>query len=432
MAKNAREIAHAALAAFRKSGTFPELFLKDALHALPRRDAALCTALTYGVLQNMALLDFYIGEFSNIPIKKISPRVLDALRLGIYQLKMMDRIPEHAAVNESVNLARREGAKSAGFCNAVLRAVLRADTMPEPSGDRLDVLAIKYSHPKWMVRRLISHYGDETEQILAENNKIPPICVRVNTLKTSTDALVSKLGDEGVSASAHPWLKSCVIIKESGDIARLNSFCDGLFHVCDPASQMAAIALGARAGDRILDACAAPGGKSMVLAQEMENSGELISCDIHEHKLKLMQNGAARLHITNLKTALRDARESTGEFDAVLCDVPCSGLGVIRKKPEIRFKSEDEIARLPEIQRDILESAAKTVKPGGCLVYSTCTILPCENMDVCDAFLKEHPEFALEPIELSCPNGENGGAITLLPHVNETDGFFICKIRRSL
>lgn len=433
MAKTARDIALSALMAFRKGGAWADGYLKDALKEaeLSKRDASLASQITYGVLQNLSLLDFYIGKFSSIKMNKISPRIIDVLRVGIYQLIFLDRIPTHAIVNEAVKAARRDNPRAAGFVNAVLRKISgEKENLPEPVD-----MATKYSHPVWLVDRLKSVYSDETEDILKENNKIPPICARVNTLVTNTVSLIEELIKEGVNAEKHPWLEDCVTLSETGDISATNAFKEGKFHICDPASQMCARALGVVPENRVLDTCAAPGGKSFTIAQYLGGKGELVSCDIHKHKIKLLDSGAKRLHIKNVSATLSDGRnfreEWENSFDAVLCDVPCSGIGVIRKKPEIRFKKEEEIARLPEIQLEILKNASRYVKPGGCLVYSTCTILPEENGDVVNAFLIENDDFSREEMTLSCPNGTNKGEITLLPHKNECDGFFICKLRRA-
>jgi len=431
MAKTARDIATAALFAFRRNSAWADGFLKDALKdsGLSKRDASLASQITYGVLQNLSLIDFYISEFSSIKMNKISPRIIDILRVGIYQLLFLDRIPDHAIVNEAVKAARRDNPRAAGFVNAILRKISGDKNLPIPKD-----LAVKYSHPQWLVNKLQSIYGDETETILADNNKTPPICARVNTLVVSSEELIAELTEKEVTAVVHPWLSDCVILSETGDMSALSPFNEGKFHICDPASQMCARVLAVRPGMRVLDTCAAPGGKSFTIAQCLKGEGELVSCDIHKHKIELLKKGAERLHIKNLTAALLDGRQWKDDwresFDAVLCDVPCSGIGVIRKKPEIRFKREEDISRLPEIQLDILRNASGYVKKGGCLVYSTCTILPEENGSVIDEFLAENGSFVREEMELSCPNGENAGEITLLPHKNDCDGFFICKLRR--
>ena len=430
MGKTAREIAVSALMAFRKNGAWADGYLKEALVGSDKRDASLASQITYGVLQNMALLDFYIARYSSIKMNKISPRIVDVLRIGIYQILFLDRIPPHAVVNEAVKAARRDNPRAAGFVNALLRKILtEKEHLPE-----VPDLSIKYSHPKWLVDRLASVYGDEVEDILKENNKAPAICVRVNTLVTNTDDLINDFSEQGISAIAHPWLSDCIIISDTGDLASCAAFIDGKFHVCDPASQMCAQMVSATPGDSVLDTCAAPGGKSFTIAQYLKGEGEIISCDIHKHKITLLEKGAERLHIENLSGKLCDGRTYNDawfeRFDTVLCDVPCSGIGVIRKKPEIRFKKEEEISRLPEIQFDILKNASNYVKPGGVLVYSTCTILPEENRQVIDGFLAENGNFTREEMKLPCPNGKNVGEITLLPHKNDCDGFFICKLRR--
>ncbi len=434
MAKGARELALSALLAYRKSKAWADGYLKNTLKGSDSREAALASQITYGVLQNESMLDFYIEKYLSTKLSKLSTQILEILRIGVYQLVYLDRIPQHAAVNEAVKMARRLAPRAAGLVNAVLHRICEnIDNLPEPKGDKKYVLALKYSHPEWLVERLLKVYGDDCELILKENNKAPVICARVNILKTNTDDLLLKLTDEGITAKAHSWLSNCITISNTGDLAELNSFKEGLFHICDPASQLAALSLGT--GEKILDTCAAPGGKTLVIAQEMGNNGKITACDIHEHRVKLIASSAERLGITNIETSVLDARvfdaEKEERFDAVLCDVPCSGFGVIRKKPEIRFKKENEIARLPEIQLDILKTASKYVKPGGVLIYSTCTILPEENGNVISAFLENNKDFKREEIALSCPNGKNTGEITLLPHKNETDGFFICKLRRK-
>lgn len=434
MAKGAREMALSALLAYRKSNAWADGYLKNTLKGSESREASLASQITYGVLQNESMLDFYIEKYLSTKLSKLSVQVLEILRIGVYQLVYLDRIPQHAAVNEAVKMTRKLAPRAAGLVNAVLHRICEnIDNLPEPQGDKKYVLALKYSHPEWLVERLLKEYGDDCELILKENNKAPVICARVNTLKTSTDELLLKLDAEGVTAKAHTWLSDCITLSDTGDLAELDSFKEGLFHICDPASQLAALSLGV--GENVLDTCAAPGGKTFVIAQKMGNKETITACDIHEHRVKLIENGAKRLGITNIKTSVLDARvfdtDKEESFDAVLCDVPCSGFGVIRKKPEIRFKKEEEIARLPEIQLDILKTASKYVKSGGVLIYSTCTILPEENGKVISVFLEGNKNFEREEIALPCPNGENIGEITLLPHKNETDGFFICKLRRK-
>lgn len=439
MKQTSRQIAVMALGAFRKNNAWSDGYLKKAIRSaeLTPRDAALTATLTYGVLQNMALCDFYISSFSSILLKKISPRILDILRIGVYQLVFLDRIPAHAAVNESVQMARRDNPRAAGFVNAILRKIIANLTnLPEPIGTQGEILSIKYSHPEWLVKRLIKIFGiNDAERILSENNCAPSITARVNPLKGTVNDAIASLEAQNVSANAHEWLCDCITLSQTGDIEKLKAYQDGLINICDPASQMAALTCGTSMGDNVMDACAAPGGKSFVLAQMMNNKGKLLACDIHAHKLTLIARGAMRQGISIIETVQADASvydaKKDSLFDVVLADVPCSGLGIIRKKPEIRYKEEKSISQLPQIQGSILHNVSHYVKPGGILVYSTCTILPCENEKVVTAFLDEHNNFELVPFDLPCPSGKSNGMLTLLPHIHGTDGFFISKLRRK-
>lgn len=340
-----------------------------------KRDSALAARLVLGVLQNYRLLDYYIDSFVSRP-EKLENDVRNILRIGAYQLKYMDRIPPHAAVSESVELCRRAGYKSAcGLVNAVLRKI--TGPCPEPES-----LAVRYSHPEWFVERMTALHGaDFTEGLLAADNTEPEVCL-------------------------HP------------------GFAPGETYVQDPAAYKAVEMLAPKPGMRVLDACAAPGGKSFTAAVLMENTGEIMSCDIHEKKLRLISEGASRLGIGSIRVMPADAKvfrpEFETRFDCVIADVPCSGFGVIRKKPEIRFKKESEIAGLPEIQSAVLSNVSRYVKPGGRLLYSTCTVFPEENEDVVSSFLGMHPEFSLETEKTFYPNADN------------TDGFFAAVLNKSV
>lgn len=269
------------------------------------------------------------------------------------------------------------------------------------------------------------------------NNASPETVIQVNTRKTTTPDLVTRLAEEGVESRPHPWLENCLILGGTGSIDRLSSFQQGLFYVQDAAAKLAVDCAGITPGDHLVtDCCAAPGGKSFAAAMAMENQGSITSCDIHQHKIRLLAKGAQRLGIEIITPILQDGRsfnpEWEGKMDAVIADVPCSGLGVIRKKPDIRYKALDGLARLPEIQTDILENLSRYVKPGGVVVYSTCTILRRENEDVVKAFLEVHREFHTESFELpEALGGRCDGMLTLLPSVHGTDGFFISKLRRD-
>lgn len=408
---------------------------------LSSRDAALATRLVYGVLQNRALCDFYISKYSKIRLKKISQRVLEVLRLGVYQLLFMDKIPESAAVNESVELIKNYAHASnqtVGFANGVLRAIARSiDALPQLNcPTKEDYYSLKYSHPKWLVELFVSEYGlKDTEALLKANNEISPVVLRINTIKASCEDILSKLQSAGINACRHPKIENCILSFNAGKLEALEIFTNGSVTVQDGASQTCVSVLNPKPDAFVIDCCAAPGGKSFFIAEKMQNTGKLISCDIFEAKLLKIQQGAERLGLLNIATSLQDASVFNSEFsdkaDYVLCDVPCSGLGIIRKKPEIRYKDNDEISALPILQAKIINNCAKYVKKGGVLVYSTCTILKRENQDVVIAFLKENPDFEIEPFENPLCGEVPSGMITLLPHIHETDGFFIAKLRRK-
>lgn len=426
---NARDAALKALVACRRNGAWSDGALKELLKGLDRRDAALASRLCYGVLQNRALLDFWIDAFAK---GKLQPVVREILRLAVYQLNFLDKVPSSAAVNEAVDQAKRFANPAAGrLVNGVLRNMLRTG-LPQP-GD----LATRYSHPRALVNLLTEEFGEETtRRLLESHNEAPATVLQVNTLLTNRVELLSRLLAEGVVAREHPWLPDCITVSATGNLEQLPAYREGLFYVQDAAARLAVKAAGLQPGMKVLDCCAAPGGKSFAAAMEMKNRGELISCDIHPHKIALLEKGAERLHISILTARLQDASKPVeawkNAMDAVLADVPCSGLGVIRKKPEIRDKDLTQTERLPALQRAILDTQAQYVKPGGVLLYSTCTILRRENEAVAESFLQNHPEFALETVEFPTGSGISAGPMTtLLPCDHGTDGFFICKFRRK-
>ena len=434
--KTARDTALCALRAVRRQDAWIDGALKEQLSRdrLDARDAALAAQLCFGVTQNRMLLDFYLSQLVHGKLTALQPVVLDILRLGAYQLLFLQKIPPSAAVNEAVNQARREAnPKAAGLVNGVLRALLRSkDALKEPES-----LSVRYSHPQELTELLRQAVGEaQLEPLLQADNAPAPTVLQYNPLKTTPQALEAELLAAGVRVQAHPWLQGAFLVSGTGAISALDAFREGRCTVQDVSSRLCALALGAKPGMQMLDCCAAPGGKSFAAAMQMENRGSLLSCDIHAHKLTLMEKGAQRLGVSILHTRLLDARERQpellGAMDAVLADVPCSGLGVIRKKPDVRYKELSRLSQLPPIQRGILENVSAYVKPGGVLVYSTCTILPRENEEICTDFLRTHPEFSPEPFPV--PAGfalENEGMLTLYPHIHGCDGFFICKMRRN-
>jgi len=410
-----------------------------AKNGLDSRDAALATRICYGVIQNRMLLDYYIGCFCTQRPHHLEPVILNILRLGAYQILFMDKIPHRAAVNEAVEMVKRHGRpRAAGLVNAVLRKfVTNWLDMPDlPKDSRLSWLSVRYSHPKWLVQRLMGEIGEEeTERFLQCDNEITPVTIQTNRLKISDEELEKELHLAGVSTQRHPWLSGCFQVSGTGDLESMTAFREGHFTVQDAAARLVAVAAQPRPDDRVLDVCAAPGGKSFALAIDMGDRGEILACDVHPHKLKLLENGAARLGIRSVRTALADGREPhtawQGQADLVVADVPCSGLGIIRKKPDIRYKDPEELAKLPEVQRAILANAAAYVRPGGALIYSTCTVLRAENEAVTDDFLAGHPDFCREAFELPGPIGTVNGQITLWPQRHGTDGFYICRMRKK-
>lgn len=410
-----------------------------ARNGLDSRDAALATRLAYGVVQNRILLDYYIGCYCSQRPSHLEPVVLNILRLGGYQILFMDKIPHRAAVNEAVEMVKSRGRpKAAGLVNAVLRKFVSnwLDMPPLPDESRAAWLSVRYSHPQWLVQRLLDALGEEeAEQFLRCDNEVVPTTIQTNRLLVSDAELERELHMADVTVEPHPWLSGCFQVSGTGDLERLDAFRKGHFMVQDAAARLVAVAAGPAPGSRVMDVCAAPGGKSFALAIDMEDRGEILSCDVHPYKIKRLEEGARRLGISCVKPLLADARERhaawQGQADLVVADVPCSGLGIIRKKPDIRYKDPDELAALPALQRTILDNAATYVRPGGLLVYSTCTVLRAENEAVTDAFLAAHPAFVREPFVLPGPIGRTDGQITLWPHRLGTDGFYICRMRRK-
>lgn len=409
-----------------------------AKNKLDSRDAALATRLCYGVIQNRMLLDYYIGCWCSQRPERLESVIRNILRLGGYQILFLDKVPPRAAVNEAVEMTKRHRReKAAGMVNAILRkfAANREDMPPLPKGSPAQTLSLRYSHPRWLVERLLSLIGEEeTEAYLRMNNQVVPTTIQTNPLKGTPEELEKLLRQTGAQVEPHPWLAGCFSVSGTGDLEQLSAFREGRFTVQDAAARLVATVAAPAQEDRVLDVCAAPGGKSFAMAMDRRDRGQILSCDVHPHKLKLIDSGAQRLGITSIRTALADAREEHAAWleqaDVVVADVPCSGLGIIRKKPETRYKDPDEIAKLPALQLAILENCARYVKKGGTLVYSTCTILRRENEDVVRAFLAAHPEFA--PALWSHPvcGGREDGMVTLLPPEHDTDGFFIAKLKR--
>jgi len=447
MPLTAREASLKAISAFRRSKKRIDESLKSLTADMPRLDAALAFRISNGVMQNMALCDFYISKFSSLSKSKLQPHVNDILRLSVYQIVFLDRVPHSAVVNDAVTLAvKYANRRAAGFVNAVLRRISEAaagNKLPKVSGDIAERLSIEYSHPEFLVREFTALLGErETEQLLSVNNAPDtPLTAQINTLRTGADEVMALLEADGISAARHEFLEDCIVMGGAGDITRLNVFRSGYIYIQDTAARLAVIAASPVKGGLVIDGCAAPGGKSFASAIMMENSGRIEAFDRSEDRLTRVRSGAERLGLSIISTSVQDAAipapELLNSADVVLADVPCSGYGVIRRKPEIRYKGEHETAELPELQLSILTGLSAYVKPGGVLLYSTCTILRRENEEVALRFLEENKEFY--PEDFTLPGGlyelrelrSENGMLTLWPHIHGTDGFFICKLRKS-
>lgn len=439
--KSARQAAFEALLKIQKEGAYSNLVvdatLKENEH-FDERDKAFFSNLVYGTLDRLILIDYNLSMYLNQPVRKLKPELHTILRLGTYQLLFLDKVPSRAAVNESVNLAKvNKSAFAASLVNAVLRRV--ADNglrLPEGSENDPDYLAIKYSCPEWLISMWIEAYGFDNAIALAEKAlEAAPVVVKVNTLKTTVDDLIWKLAEEGVVAEKSTKFPDSLVLNNTGAVEELLAYQEGLFHAQDFASQICCKALDAKPGETVFDLCSAPGGKTFTIAQSMQNTGCVRAFDIYQSRVELIKNGAKRLGLDNVYTYLSDAtifNENYGMADRVLCDVPCSGLGIIRRKPEIRFKKSAEIDNLPEIQYSILCNAIKYLKDGGRLVYSTCTLNPKENDEICNRFLEEHPEFeAVKVLPELRRYSENDKYLTLMPHIHSTDGFFVAAFQKN-
>ena len=387
-------------------------------------DRGLFTALFYGVTEHKLTLDHIIDTHSKLPASKIEPRVRAALRLGLCQLLYFDRIPDHAAINESVSLVPT---RSRGFVNAILRNFLRADkqiSLPDKAAEPVRYLSLAYSVCEELAEKFLRIWGlDGAEKQLIAFSRVPEVTVRVNTKKLTRDEWLARFGGTPTARAPHG------VRFTDGEVLQ-KALAEGLCFVQDEASQICVAALDAN-GHRVLDLCAAPGSKSFGAA--LDGATEVRSFDLHENKLSLIRRGAKTLGIENLTAAAQDAKtaspEKTGVFSRVICDVPCSGFGVLAKKPDIRYKGLEGARNLPRIQRDILECAATCVEKGGVLIYSTCTVLPAENEELVNAFLEVHKDFSLLPFTVGELHVD--GMITLTPHEHGTDGFFLAKLQKG-
>lgn len=431
---NARKLAVQLLNRTEMEQSYTNLLLDSALaqSGLEEREKRLCAMLYYGVVERRITLDAVIAAYSKQPLRKLDMTVRNILRLGIYQLLYCSQIPSRAAVDESVKLTRSMKKTSAsGFVNAVLRSFLRDDCqIPYPKEEK-KAMAIRYAVPSWLLERLLTAYGREkTEAFLADALMPAKRYIRRNPARCSEEELKTALG---AAITPVPDVPDAYVLS-AGNIRDMDAFQKGWFYVQDVSSQLCALLLDAQPGETVLDLCAAPGGKTCTIALQMSENGNVFSFDLSEHRVKLIQQNLKRLGIVNVTAKVGDATRFQADLagaDRVLCDVPCSGIGVIRRKPEIKEKTPEELAKLPELQLRILENGARYVKPGGILQYSTCTVLPEENEQVVQAFLEKHPEY--EPTALCPAWGEAffGSMRTMLPEDYGGDGFFVAKLRRK-
>ncbi len=440
-----RNIAFNVLLKIEQDNAYSNIALNNAIreNRLNGLDSSFVSALVYGVLERQITLDYIIRQYSKIPIRKIETKTKIILRLGILQLLFMDKVPESAAVNESVNLAKKHKLqKSSGFINGILRSITRAEvkyTLPDEK-DKVRYYAIKYSAPQELTKLWIDSYGEEnTAELLKALNGRPKICARVNTLRTNKKALIEELAKQNVSAEEIPFLENAITLENTGSIERLQSYKKGLFHIQDASSQLCVDLLSPKPREIMLDVCSAPGGKSFTSAQYMSDRGKIFSCDLYDHKLKLIKDNARRLGINSIVTLKRDGASSEVPLpiaDKILCDVPCSGLGILSRKPEIRYKDNLITDDLPELQYKILCKSAEYLANGGRLVYSTCTLNPEENNKNAKRFLDEHPDFY--GVKIKLPETikrafeEKDYELTLMPHTAGTDGFYIAVFGKKV
>ena len=442
-----RQAAFLILNRIAKERSYADILLDQELSYGPIKgpDRGLLTELVYGVLRRQGTLDHVISQFSSIRIDRIERPVLILLRLGLYQLMYLDRVPASAAVNEAVKLVKRVAPKASGFVNAVLREADRkrdAITRPERGAGPAGWMAARYSVPKWIAHGWLDQLGpEEAEQLARSMSEAPPVTIRVNTLQCSRDELLDKLSAGQVSATPCRFSPLGIQILSHTPLTLLESFRDGLFTIQDEASQLAAMILGPAPGERVLDICAAPGGKATCLAELMHNSGEVVACDINPRRLEQVKLLANRLGVDIISTLVMDAETTsfpspTKLFQKVLVDAPCSGLGVLRRNPEGKWwKTAEEINTLAERQRRILANGAGCVAPNGTLVYATCSTSPLENESVVDDFLSLHNDFVLEDVRelypLFAPLCSSNGHFRPWPHLHGMDGFFAARLRRQ-
>ncbi len=443
---NTREIALNILLDVNENNSYSNIAISKHIPLdMATQDMNFIRELVYGVLENKLYIDFIISKASKIKLKKIHPAIRDILRLGIYQLVFMEKVPESAAVNESVKIAKKYGHKgSIAFVNGILRSISRdIDAFTKIDiKDNAKYLSVKYSHPEYMIQRFIKDFGYKfTESLLITNNSKPLLNIRVNTLKVNKEDLKILLTDKGYDVKYGNYASDCLIIENPSRITELDEFKKGYFTIQDESSMLVAQVLNPNENSLVLDVCSAPGGKSTHIAQLMNNKGKIISRDLYSHKIKLIDENANRLGIDIIKSQVFDALDLDEELiekvDYCLVDAPCSGLGLLRRKPEIKWNRQlADIRELTNLQYKILDLSKNYIKTNGILMYSTCTILDEENIEIVNKFLANNPDFKLISIEKELGNLEkiqtaSKGYIQLYPNIHSVDGFFIAKMLKE-
>jgi 16S rRNA (cytosine967-C5)-methyltransferase len=438
---NVRDAALSILMAIEKNQAYSNLLLHQTIekYDIEIKDRALLTEITYGTLQHKMTLDYYLQPF----IKgKLDDWVRQLLRLSLYQIHYLDRIPNHAAVNEAVEIAKKRSHKgTAGLVNGILRGILRQGVRStDEIVDPIERLSIAASHPLWLIQRWVKQFGFEKTETMAFENNIPPAhTVRVNTTRTTVQEAIDMLLDEGIVAYQSEVIPECLHI-EKGQVAKTQAYQYGAVSIQDESSMIPTYALRVEPGNRVLDMCAAPGGKSMHIAEKLNGEGFLVAVDLHPHKVKLIADQASRLGFENIETRTWDSRELTNEyeeqsFDRILVDAPCSGLGVIRRKPDIKYtKKEEDFASLHKVQTKLLDEAYKLIKPNGVILYSTCTIDEVENNDTVQAFLANHSDMMLDKLDIlpeAYHHLTQNGMIHIFPQDFNSDGFFVAAFRKK-
>ncbi|WP_294481672.1 16S rRNA (cytosine(967)-C(5))-methyltransferase RsmB [uncultured Ruminococcus sp.] len=413
-----------------ENNSYSNILLDESLSRsdFDKRDKKFISALFYGVLERRLTLDAIIADLSKNPKNKLNYTLRNILRCGLYQLKYMDSVPDNAAVDESVELAKKcRNPASAGFTNGLLREFIRREKALPKTNNEIDRLSLVYSCPKWLVAKWMKECGkDKCLSLLETSLGQAPTTIKINNLMGSVDETLDMLLAEDVTFERSKMLEYAVNVANAGAIEKTEAYKQGRFHVQDLASQLCCKTLDPQPGETILDLCSAPGGKTFTIAEMMNNDGRVLAFDLHPNRVKLIRSGAERLGLTCVRADVNNAKVFNPNLplaDRVLVDAPCSGLGVIRRKPEIKYKDPAEFDRLPVIQAEILDTASRYVKVNGLLVYSTCTVSKAENEEVVKQFLASHEDF--EPAD-----SNDAFMQTITPDMYGSDGFFIAKLRR--